>query len=392
LDIPKDYEYMKVLKIKVLNEESNVMFFNSASESVFKVSCDIFNTPHKCRVLRGSPGIFGKQINICNQAFIFSIYLGYDLSNCENVMKCFHERDIIVHKWNVFAKYFTNDWNKMYDYMMHNSVFNFNDLESNRFNHDSYTNQTEHQFSNHNTNNKQISETSSNKEILENLINLALADGEVTEKEREIILRKADSLGEDKDEIEMILEGKISLLKKEKVINSGPSNIPTSNKEGIIVKCPSCGDVVPSFTLNCNACGHEFRGVTSHSIIVQLQVTLKEIEDFEWKNNPYNGSNGLEKLDHMVLNSIANKQTPIIEGFVVPNTKEDILEFLSLALPIGSKQFSWSEKFTHAADIKLSKAYKTKAQQCIMKARVAFMNDKDLLNQINIYSTQLGFN
>jgi hypothetical protein len=45
---------------------------------------------------------------------------------------------------------------------------------------------------------------------IENLINMALADGLVTEKEREIILRKADKLALDLDEVEMYLEGKIS--------------------------------------------------------------------------------------------------------------------------------------------------------------------------------------
>ena len=41
---------------------------------------------------------------------------------------------------------------------------------------------------------------------IENLISMAIADGDVTEKERAIILRKADLLSEDKDEVEMILE------------------------------------------------------------------------------------------------------------------------------------------------------------------------------------------
>jgi hypothetical protein len=45
---------------------------------------------------------------------------------------------------------------------------------------------------------------------IEKLITLALADGVVSEKEREIILRKAEKLGLDIDEVEMYLEGKIS--------------------------------------------------------------------------------------------------------------------------------------------------------------------------------------
>jgi hypothetical protein len=44
---------------------------------------------------------------------------------------------------------------------------------------------------------------------LENLINLSLIKGSISEKEKEIIFKKAEKLGEDKDEIEMIIENKI---------------------------------------------------------------------------------------------------------------------------------------------------------------------------------------
>jgi hypothetical protein len=47
-----------------------------------------------------------------------------------------------------------------------------------------------------------------NSEI-EKLIKMALADGQVTDKEREIILRKAEKLGLDVDEVEMYLEGSL---------------------------------------------------------------------------------------------------------------------------------------------------------------------------------------
>ena len=85
---------------------------------------------------------------------------------------------------------------------------------------------------------------------IETLINMALADGEVTEKERSIIMRKAESLGLDKDEIEMILDGRIALSKKESN-NRQEASITKSNKEGEIKKCPSCGSSVTSFSSKC---------------------------------------------------------------------------------------------------------------------------------------------
>ena len=46
---------------------------------------------------------------------------------------------------------------------------------------------------------------------IEKLIDMALIDGQVTDKEREIILRKAEKLGLDIDEVEMYLEGYIGI-------------------------------------------------------------------------------------------------------------------------------------------------------------------------------------
>lgn len=57
---------------------------------------------------------------------------------------------------------------------------------------------------------------------IEKLIEMALADGRVTDKEREIILRKAEKLGLDVDEVEMYLEGKENLVKLDP-IESGKS-------------------------------------------------------------------------------------------------------------------------------------------------------------------------
>ena len=50
---------------------------------------------------------------------------------------------------------------------------------------------------------------------LEQLIDLALADGNLTDKKREILNRKAKELNVDQDEFEMVLEGKIFLKQKE---------------------------------------------------------------------------------------------------------------------------------------------------------------------------------
>ncbi len=64
---------------------------------------------------------------------------------------------------------------------------------------------------------------------IENLIKIALADGQVTDKEREIILRKAEKLGLDLDEVEMYLEG---ILDSNKQDNSSTLTQATSPSLG----------------------------------------------------------------------------------------------------------------------------------------------------------------
>lgn len=81
---------------------------------------------------------------------------------------------------------------------------------------------------------------------IENLINMALADGEVTEKERAIILRKAESLGIVKDEVEMILDAKLHQLK---------TKANESKKENVN-KCPSCGEIIHGLSQVCSSCGY----------------------------------------------------------------------------------------------------------------------------------------
>ncbi|MFN9109342.1 MAG: hypothetical protein ACK5XN_04625, partial [Bacteroidota bacterium] len=44
---------------------------------------------------------------------------------------------------------------------------------------------------------------------LEKLIELTLADGQITEKERNVIMKKAAEFGEDLDEVDVILDAKL---------------------------------------------------------------------------------------------------------------------------------------------------------------------------------------
>ena len=193
---------------------------------------------------------------------------------------------------------------------------------------------------------------------LENLINMALADGEVSEKERAIIFRKADSLGVDKDEVEMILEGKLAQLKKQSRVDH--------EMAGNTIRCPQCKAAIPSFTTKCEFCGHEFRNLKATS----------SVQDFYEKLNSIESSRvGAKNAENTKL---ANQKAQIISSFPVPNSKEDIFEFLSMSVSIVKNLPKGAEDDIHRGDKIIYDAWLSKLNQMMTKARMSFPNDPQI--------------
>lgn len=262
---------------------------------------------------------------------------------------------------------------------------------------------------------------------LEKLIEFALADGELTEKERQVLFRKAEAKGIDLDEFEMVLEGRLQQRQQEmqrqqqQVAAPAPTPVPTpataqkSNKYGDVNKCPACGALIESFTACCPECGYEFRGLEANATIQKLFNLLDEVENnmharemerqrmaIEKKNN----KTALGKLmsdmdddddddDDRIDEVIIKKKSEVIKMFPIPTTKDDILEFLSLAVPLARSQGmkSFFNPFSGGPDmekIKMRPVWKAKCEQIIMKARFSLKDDKQTLEMIREYANELN--
>ena len=114
-------------------------------------------------------------------------------------------------------------------------------------------------------------------EQIEQLISAALADGTLTEKEKQILFKKAQSIGIDLDEFEMVLDARlVELQKAEK--EKAEKAAPKSTKYGDVRKCPVCGALVPALTGVCPECGYEFSGVDSNLSSQKLMEALVTVE------------------------------------------------------------------------------------------------------------------
>ena len=111
--------------------------------------------------------------------------------------------------------------------------------------------------------------------------------------------------------------------------------------DGELHKCPNCGELLKSFTPNCPSCGYELR----------------------WTKN---GTNKVQEFLELLknTNSIARKKE-LISNFYVPNTKEDLIEFFTLAISQIDD------------DSPCAEAWFSKLDQTLIKAKMTFGDTED---------------
>lgn len=160
-------------------------------------------------------------------------------------------------------------------------------------------------------------------EKLERLIQLSIEDGVIDETENAVLIKCAKEEGVDIDELTLYVN---SLVKKrqrelEAEVTSKVQKYEKEKKEAIGNICPKCGKQIPSMSIVCPYCGCEIVKKDANSSIKELA----------------------NKIDRIRSANINNEQKEVriaetINLYPVPNTKEDILEFLALVTPNAKKK------------------------------------------------------
>ena len=253
---------------------------------------------------------------------------------------------------------------------------------------------------------KKQAKTSSMDE-LKKLIDAAMADGIITSKEREVITRKAAALGMDADEVDVYLDAEIQ--KAELAADA-------AKRDKIGKVCPQCGKQVPPLTLKCE-CGYEFTNAKqsfSMQILSErlnaISLTDDEIKEIEGHTN----ANLRDKARRDILDS---KQINLISTFPVPNTKEDIIDFLSTSISLANKEIGFLDKKKNYfilvvllgiiipvfgwiigsccmddksfSEEKLKQAWRAKSEQVLIKGR-SLRGDPEFTQQLDYYESLLS--
>ena len=125
------------------------------------------------------------------------------------------------------------------------------------------------------------------------------------------------------------------------------TRIEDEAKQAKVLICPRCGDVINSFTGKCKSCGTEFYNIDASK-------TMKE-----FSNNLLNTDEFGQKLE-------------MIKTFPIPNSKEDIIEFMILA----SSNIGYTEQ-KNKMDEAYEDAWVTKFMQGYQKAKMVLAGDRE---------------
>ncbi len=145
--------------------------------------------------------------------------------------------------------------------------------------------------------------------------------------------------------------------------NSSAYNKRQQEYAGKMFKCPKCGEELKSFWTLCPLCGYELRGTHATSSVKEFDIRFNQTKSIG------------QKLD-------------LIKTFAVPNTKEDTLEFLIMAVSnITPEVYAYANE--HSTVINLSNAWISKYEQVAQKSKIMFSSSSEFTEIQKVYFDKL---
>ena len=171
-----------------------------------------------------------------------------------------------------------------------------------------------------------------------------------------------------------------------------PTNTPNKRQQeydGTIYKCPNCGCAITQTTAICPDCGIKITGRSAVSSVQQFNNQLMEIEATRKPTK-------FGVFSSLTVDPADTRKLSLIRSFPIPNTIDDILEFMMLAvanIEVGLSKNTAMNRWNASAKSEssltigktISDAWVSKMQQAYQKAEIAFPNDPAFRQVQKIY-------
>lgn len=162
-----------------------------------------------------------------------------------------------------------------------------------------------------------------------------------------------------------------------------PANHEIRQEEfaGTVLKCPNCGAVISQTTAICPECGHH---ITGQAAVSSVQAFSNQLMLLETQRK----GTGFGQMIGISADPVDLKKLTLIQSFPIPNTIDDIQEFMLLALANidvflskntmrnnSQRKTKGSLNVNITMPRTISDAWVAKMKQAYQKAAVSFPND-----------------
>lgn len=239
-------------------------------------------------------------------------------------------------------------------------------------------------------------------EKLNALIASAVADGEISDLERQVLIRNAQAESVAMDEFVMVLEARLyerrqelSRMQKQEQSAAEAAKLaamraaapaPTPQKRNTLDRCPHCNAPVKQLATSCPECGYEYpvgmagnQGTASERLARKIEEAREKAENTSKKGNELLGTYVSMINGSIYHDKVTDAQAMAIKNFPVPTNKTDILDLFTTCAT--NSQYSWMMN-SDKTEKTIAKAYKNKAVEILIKARIVLKDDPGLLREI----------
>jgi len=147
---------------------------------------------------------------------------------------------------------------------------------------------------------------------------------------------------------------------------------------GTVLKCPNCGAVITETTAVCTDCGMHLTGKSAVQSVRSFKNELMNLE-----NARVGGFRGMLLSNSTLVDPADKKKVTLIQNFPIPNTVDDIIEFMFLAIAnidVKLSKGKWDKRApatetSYTIKRTISNAWVAKMIQTYQKAELSFPND-----------------
>lgn len=183
-------------------------------------------------------------------------------------------------------------------------------------------------------------------------------------------------------------------LESQTPISVSNNSVRQQEYAGIILKCPNCGASISQTTAICSDCGHRITGQAGVSSVRIFSEQLMIIE--RTRKKP-----GLGTVFGVAIEPADQKKLSLIRSFPIPNSVDDIFEFMVLAIAnidVALSKSTMMNRYQNSAKFEssltmprtISDAWVSKMQQAYQKAQMSFPNDPAFLNIKQFYLDKMN--